>query len=70
MRHTDDVDLIVRVMGYIGFHSLQRQLQEQGFTIGMPESGETPPICAMRLGDLRVDFMPDDEEVLGFTNRW
>ena len=24
----------------------------------------------MRLGDLRVDFMPDDEEVLGFTNRW
>ena len=28
VRHTDDVDLIVHVMGYIGFHSLQRQLQE------------------------------------------
>lgn len=70
VRHTDDVDLIVHVMGHVGFHSLQRQLQKQGFTIGMPESGETQPICAMRLGDLRVDFMPDDEEVLGFTNRW
>ena len=36
----------------------------------MPESGETQPICGMRLGGRRVDFMPDDEEVLGFTNRW
>lgn len=24
VRHTDDVDLIVHVMGYVGFHSLQR----------------------------------------------
>ena len=24
----------------------------------------------MMLGDLRVDFMPDDESVLGFSNRW
>jgi predicted nucleotidyltransferase len=27
-------------------------------------------ICRMRLGDLKVDFMPDDEEILGFSNRW
>lgn len=26
--------------------------------------------CRMRLGELKVDFMPDDEEVLGFANRW
>ncbi len=24
----------------------------------------------MKLGELRVDFMPDDEKVLGFSNRW
>lgn len=24
----------------------------------------------MRLGDLKVDFMPEDETILGFTNRW
>ncbi|MEM7258850.1 MAG: hypothetical protein AAF404_15855 [Pseudomonadota bacterium] len=24
----------------------------------------------MRLGNLKVDFMPDDENVLGFSNRW
>jgi predicted nucleotidyltransferase len=24
----------------------------------------------MKLGDLRVDIMPDDEAILGFSNRW
>lgn len=24
----------------------------------------------MRLGGLRVDFMPDDEKILGFSNQW
>ena len=24
----------------------------------------------MRLGTLRIDFMPDDEKILGFSNRW
>ncbi|MGY3591539.1 hypothetical protein ACVIGB_008882 [Bradyrhizobium sp. USDA 4341] len=24
----------------------------------------------MRLGDLQVDFMPDDQSILGFSNRW
>ena len=25
---------------------------------------------SLRLDDLKVDFMPDDEEVLGFSNLW
>jgi hypothetical protein len=24
----------------------------------------------MKLGELKVDFMPDDEAILGFSNRW
>ncbi|RDL48904.1 hypothetical protein BLJAPNOD_04363 [Ensifer sp. M14] len=24
----------------------------------------------MRLGALKVDFIPDDEKILGFSNRW
>lgn len=70
VRHTDDVDLIVHVMGYGGFNQLQEQLKKQGFTITIPDPDETFPICAMKLGELRVDFMPDDESVLGFSNRW
>lgn len=70
VRHTDDVDLIIHVIGYNGFNKLQGQLSQCGFQIAMPEAGDDDPICAMKLGQLRVDFMPDDEAVLGFTNRW
>ena len=67
VRHTDDVDLIVHVVGYAGISKLQQMLRERGFSHAQ---GEDDPICAMQLGDLRVDFMPDEENALGFTNRW
>ncbi len=70
VRGTDDIDLIVHVIGKQGFASLQRKLSAHGFRIVAPLPGETIPICAMKLGDLLVDFMPDDERVLGFSNRW
>ncbi|QEU01941.1 hypothetical protein [Pseudomonas oryzihabitans] len=69
VRSTDDVDLIVHVMGVIGFTKLREQLREQGFSEYPPSGDEDVPICSMRLGELRVDFMPDDES-LGFSNRW
>jgi len=70
VRHTDDVDLIVHRTSTSSFHRLQQELQAKGFTIPAPTTGEAPPICAMMLGDLRVDFMPDDASILGFSNRW
>ena len=66
IRYTEDVDLITRVMGYHQWASLQEQLRTRGFTI----SPEDEVICRMRLGELKVDFMPDDESILGFSNRW
>jgi predicted nucleotidyltransferase len=68
VRHTEDVDLIVHTLCYGGFSQLQEQLKTQGFSI--PAAADEAPTCAMKLGDLRVDFMPDDENVLGFGNRW
>lgn len=70
VRHTDDVDLIVHVLGHPGFHALQQALRAKGFKDMSLDPGENAPVCAMRLGDLRVDFMPDDPAVLGFSNRW
>lgn len=67
VRHTDDVDLIVHLIGYPSYIQLQEQLREKGFRDRMDNND---PICAMSLGELRVDFMPDDEAVLTFTNRW
>lgn len=66
VRTTDDVDLIVDLAGYPGWAALQAQLRERGFA----EADDDTVICRMRLGDLKVDFMPDDATILGFTNRW
>lgn len=66
VRATDDVDLIVDLVGNAQWVQLHEQLRQKGFT----ESPEDEVVCRMRLGDLRVDFMPDDEAILGFSNRW
>lgn len=67
VRHTDDVDVIVSLVGVASFARLQAQLRKLGFQESMDEDD---PICAMKLGPMRVDFMPDDENILGFSNRW
>ncbi len=67
VRHTDDVDLIVHLVGYASYSGFQKQLRSLGFSENIENDD---PICAMRLGELRVDFMPDDESILGFSNRW
>lgn len=66
IRATDDVDLIIDLAGYGEWAQLQAQLREKGFS----ETHEDNVICRMRLGELKVDFMPDDEKILGFSNRW
>lgn len=66
VRATDDVDLIVDLVGRAQWAQLQDQLRQKGFA----ESPEDEVICRMRLGDIKVDFMPDDEAILGFSNRW
>lgn len=66
VRVTDDVDLIIDLVGYAAWAEMQSQLREKGFS----ESSEDEVICRMRLGELKVDFMPDDENILGFSNRW
>lgn len=66
IRYTDDVDLIVDVMGYPGWIKLQDTLRTKGFAIGMGED----VICRMSLGALTVDFMPADGKALGFSNIW
>ncbi|QUS59039.1 hypothetical protein [Pseudovibrio brasiliensis] len=66
VRATDDVDLIIDLAGYASWADMQNTLRERGFT----ETPEDDVICRMRLGELKVDFMPDDEAILGFSNRW
>ncbi|WP_307720393.1 MULTISPECIES: hypothetical protein [Bradyrhizobium] len=66
VRATDDVDLIVDLVGRAQWAQLQEQLRQKGFA----ESPQDDVICRMRLSNLKVDFMPDDESILGFSNPW
>jgi len=66
VRATDDVDLIVDLAGFSEWVELTRSLRERGFT----EAADETVICRMKLGALKVDFMPDNEAILGFGNRW
>lgn len=71
VRFTDDVDLIIHVLGFPDWMAKQAVLKQKGFT----QSQEDEVICRMRLQGglsqpLMVDFMPDDEKILGFSNRW
>ncbi|WP_229690146.1 hypothetical protein [Xanthomonas oryzae] len=71
VRFTEDVDLIVHVMGLGSWYRLQQLLAGKGFRT----SPNDDVVCRTRLRDqhaseLIVDFMPDDAAVLGFSNRW
>lgn len=66
VRLTDDVDLITDIMGQGRWAEFEELLRTKGFR----NSQEDGIICRMLLGDLKVDFMPDDAAILGFTNRW
>lgn len=66
IRYTEDVDVIVNVATNGDWRNLQKQLNNRGFRQNLQDD----VICRMRLGGLKVDIMPVDECVLGFSNRW
>ncbi|WP_239017427.1 hypothetical protein [Spiribacter vilamensis] len=69
VRSTDDVDLIISVMSYIDLQRFKQALKARGFK--EPSSmDEDMATCSMKLGELRVDLMPDRDEVLGLSNHW
>jgi hypothetical protein len=57
VRSTDDIDLIVDLAGLHEWAMLLEDLRTKGFV----EAADDDVICRMRLGRLKVDFMPDDE---------
>ena len=63
VRFTEDVDLIVHVEGQAQWQCWLRKLQVRGFT----QSVEGDVICRMRLGALKVDLRPDDENIIGYV---
>lgn len=71
VRFTEDVDVMVHVLSLPGWYDMQEVLRNKGFRV-VPDD---EVVCRMRLPragqqDLIVDFMPDDERILGFSNIW
>ncbi|RMP66323.1 hypothetical protein [Pseudomonas kitaguniensis] len=66
IRGTDDVDLVIHLTGTTDWYRLEESLKSKGFK----NTGQDTVTCRLRLGALKVDFMPTDEKVLGFSNTW
>ncbi len=66
VRPTDDVDVVVELVSIGDFYTLQDHLLRLGFKNDM----ESPIISRFLLQGLKVDFMPTDPSILGFSNEW
>lgn len=65
-RPTDDVDIVVEVIGYSAYAAIEEKLREKGFAHDI-ESGI---ICRYKVLGVIVDVLPTDGNILGFSNKW
>ncbi len=68
VRATVDVDMIIDVISRADYHRIEKKLRELGFS--QPIDDDTQIICRWEIDDIKVDIMPTDESILGFSNRW
>jgi predicted nucleotidyltransferase len=64
IRPTIDVDCIIEISSRLEFAKLEENLRARGF------KNDTAIICRWIYKDIKVDVMPTDSDVLGFSNRW
>lgn len=67
VRVTRDVDAIVEVASRMAYYRIEEELRLRGFRQDM---GENAPVCRWLVNHIKVDIMPTQEEILGFSNRW
>jgi len=69
VRKTDDVDVIIDVATLIDYHKFSARLREHGFQEDM-EGPTCRWLFGTNSGRVKLDVMPIDEKILGFSNRW
>lgn len=67
VRATEDVDTIVAIVSKREYHQLGKALHARGFS--QPLEQNDPPFRWTFAG-IKLDVMPIDQAVLGFSNRW
>ena len=70
-RQTEDVDFIVDISIRGGYRQFEEKMRDLGF---IHDQSEGAPICRWLMDfhgtDLKVDAMPVEKEILGFSNQW
>jgi hypothetical protein len=67
IRPSLDVDCVIEIGSRLQFARLEENLRARGF---INDTSEGAPICRWIYKDIKVDVMPTDSDVLGFSNRW
>ncbi len=66
-RVTHDVDCITHLASRNAFWKFEEEMRKKGFT---NDSSPGAPICRWLKDGEVVDLMPDDQNILGFSNPW
>ena len=64
IRPTIDIDCVIEISSKLEFAKLEENLRTKGF------KNDTAIICRWIYKNIKVDVMPTDSKVLGFSNRW
>ncbi|HTG15844.1 MAG TPA: hypothetical protein VK747_11320 [Blastocatellia bacterium] len=67
VRPTVDVDAITEITSYADYTAFSERLRKLGFT---EDASEGAPTCRWLNGETKLDVMPLNEAILGFSNRW
>ncbi|MGQ0652972.1 MAG: hypothetical protein ACT4P4_12030 [Betaproteobacteria bacterium] len=67
-RPTRDVDVIVEVGALLDYREIGRELEAKGFS--QPLAAGDPPYRWTGREGSKLDVMPTEERILGFSNRW
>lgn len=66
-RPTDDVDCVIEVTSRTEYRQLEKRIRRLGFKNVIEPN---IPICRWVYAGIKVDIMPTESNILGFTNRW
>jgi predicted nucleotidyltransferase len=67
VRPTFDVDVIAEITSYADYATFSERLRALGFR---EDTSPRAPLCRWLFDDMKLDVMPIEEKILGFTNRW
>lgn len=67
IRPTLDVDCVIELRSRVEHNKLEANLRAKGFT---NDTSKGAPICRWLFQGLKLDVMPADPKILGFSNQW